>query len=158
MANVSYGAGREGMRAFRQAGASRGETLDVQLLGSAAGKAVEAAPLKAMASPGLDALPDIAWQGGAGWEAWDAEPDREYGYLPNATTLASVPAKRANETALVPNAGADNTKPAHAINGDQRATSLRSHLAWQEEHVDDDDGIYSPVLKVTRRASANLER
>lgn len=107
--------------------------------------------------PRLDTARDVVSLAELDGEEWGAEAQGSHGYLPNAGTITGLAAVPASDVGQIQAEIADTARPALAVNSDQRATSLRSHIVWQEDQFDDgDDGIYSPILKVTRRASANL--
>lgn len=151
MADVSSSATTAGLWALLNHGLPRGETAGVP---AATGRDNVDAALDGVSLPRLDSAQDLALPADADWRLWDGEPGSGYGYLPNASTLSLRHAPSFDALQLL--AAEDGEKAAHAINGDQRATTLRTHLAVQEDRTDDDDGIYSPVLRVTRRDSANM--
>lgn len=158
MADVSTGAGAATLRALLNQGLIRTETPSIDTLEGMRRSIGEAAAQTIVARPRLGPAQDVVMRDEPDGKEWSAEAQGSHGYLPNASTTltgdhVSTPASDTGQ----PAGSGDQAKPAHAINGDQRATSLRSHLVWQEDQFDDgDDGIYSPILKVTRRASANL--
>lgn len=144
MADISSSATTAGLWALLNQGLPRVEMAGVPAATDATSKVASLAP----------SVPDLALPADADWRLWDGELESGYGYLPNASTLGLSHAPSFDPLQLP--VAEDGEKPAHAINGDQRATTLRTHLAVQEDRPDDDDGIYSPVLRVTRRDSANM--
>ncbi|MGI6851837.1 hypothetical protein [Mesorhizobium sp. 1B3] len=158
MAEVSSGSGAASLRALLNQGLIRTEAPGVDALEGMRRKIAEAATQTIVARSRLDPAQNIVSQDESDGEEWSAETQGSHGYLPNASTFAGdVAASPASDARPMTAGIADETRPAHAVNGDQRATSLRSHLVWQEDQFDDgDDGIYSPILRVTRRADANL--
>lgn len=151
MADVSSSATTAGLWALLNPGLPRVETVGVSA--PASRDSIDATP-SAVVQVDLDTVHDVALPEDADWRLWDGEPESGYGYLPNASTLGLRHAPSLDALQLL--VAEDGEKAAHAINGDQRATTLRTHLAVQEDRPDDDDGIYSPVLRVTRRDSANM--
>lgn len=158
MAEVSSGSGAASLRALLNQGLIRNDAPGADAIESIRRKIAEAAAQTIVARPRLDLAQDVSSQDESDGGEWSAETPDSHGYLPNASTFAGdLAASRASDARPVTAGIADEARPAHAVNGDQRATSLRSHLVWQEDQFDDgDDGIYSPILRVTRRADANL--
>ncbi|HWK67353.1 MAG TPA: hypothetical protein VNS34_20700 [Rhizobiaceae bacterium] len=157
MADISSGAGAATLRALLNQGLIRAEMPGADPLEDMRRKIAEVGTQTVIARPRLDPPQDVVLQGETDREEWRAEAEGSHGYLPNASTLsgdrAATPAPDAAQLGKI----ADETRSAHVVNGDQRATSVRSHLVWQEDQFDDgEDGIYSPILRVTRRANANL--
>lgn len=157
MAEVSSGAGTARLHALLTQGLIRAEAPSVDALEDMRRKIAETATQTVVARPLLDPAQHVVFQDESARE-WSVEAQGSHGYLPNASTLAGDPgALPASDAGHMTARIADEPRAAHAVNGDQRATSLRSHLVWQEDQFDDgDDGIYSPILRVTRRANANL--
>jgi hypothetical protein len=157
MAEVSSGAGTAMLRALLNQGLIRAEASGADAVEGMRRKSAEVAGQTIVAGLRLDGAQEVALPNESDRKEWNGGAGGSYGYLPNATTLAAASGKPTSDVAPATAGNDDGARPAHAINGDQRATSLRSHLAWQEDQIDDgDEGIYSPILKVTRRANANL--